>query len=112
MKKNTATDSELFFWVKSGQENRTKRIHGIHHTKAKTIPPKTILKKPRADIDSARAGLKRGWIRATFIVREDNLKKIKALAYWDRRDIKQILDEALNSFLDGKEIKTLPEPEN
>ena len=110
MKKNTATDSELFFWVKSGQESKPKRIHSIYPARSEAALPKAILKKPRVDIDSARAGLKSGWIRATFIVREDNLKKIKALAYWDRKDIKQILDEAINSFFDGKVIKTLPEP--
>jgi hypothetical protein len=57
---------------------------------------------------STRAGLKIGWTRATFIIREEHGENIKALAYWDRREIKDLLDEALTEFLKGKEIKPIP----
>lgn len=109
MIKNTNTDSDLFFWIKGGQEKKPKSIQSIHKTELRSTPKKTILKKPKADIDSARAGLKTGWIRATFIVKEDNLKKIKALAYWNRKDIKQVIDEALDIYLSGQSIKPLPD---
>lgn len=57
---------------------------------------------------STRAGLKTGWTRATFIVREAHSDGIKSLAYWERRDIKDILDEALADFLKNKTIKPIP----
>ncbi|MCP4583638.1 MAG: hypothetical protein GY839_18670 [candidate division Zixibacteria bacterium] len=109
MNKNTDNDSELFFWIKSGEEKNHYRIPSIQSRKPKTPPRKMKMKKPKNDTDSARAGLKPGWIRATIIVREENLKKVKALAYWERKDIKQIIDEALNSHFKDREIQPIPE---
>jgi len=51
-------------------------------------------------------GLKEGWTRATFILREDYLGKIKALAYWKRKNIKEVMDEVLEEYLKGKKIKS------
>ena len=51
-------------------------------------------------------GLREGWTRATFILREDYLEKIKSLAYWKRRNIKEVMDEALEGYLKGKKIKS------
>jgi|GEM_PF-704665 len=53
--------------------------------------------------NTARAGLKDGWIRATLIIREENLKKLKELAYWTRKDLKQIADEAITAYLAERE---------
>lgn len=47
------------------------------------------------------------WQRATFFVRKKHLTKIKDLAYWDRRKIKEIIDEALGTYLKAKRIKTI-----
>ena len=38
-------------------------------------------------------------------MRKDYLEKIKALAYWERRTIKEVMDEMLGSHLKGREIK-------
>jgi hypothetical protein len=51
-------------------------------------------------------GLREGWTRATFILREDHLEKIKWLAYWKRKNIKEVMDEALEEYLKGKKIKS------
>jgi hypothetical protein len=56
---------------------------------------------------SSQEGLKDGWTRATFILRKDHLEKIKALSYWKRRNIKEVLDEILEGYLKGKRIKLL-----
>ena len=56
---------------------------------------------------SLQKGLKDGWIRATFIVREVHLEKIKALAYWERKQVKEVVDEAFGLHLNGKKIKPL-----
>jgi hypothetical protein len=50
-------------------------------------------------------GLREGWTRATFILREDYLGKIKSLAYWKRRNIKEVMDDILGEYLKGKKIK-------
>lgn len=52
-------------------------------------------------------GLPEGWTRATFILRKDHLNKLKAFAYWKRKKIKEVIDEALASYLEGKKIKPL-----
>jgi hypothetical protein len=51
-------------------------------------------------------GLREGWTRATFILREGYLEKIKSLAYWKRKNIKEVMDEALEEYLKGKKIKS------
>ena len=58
---------------------------------------------------TVKRGLKDGFTRATFIVREEHLEKLKASAYWERKDIKDVVDEALEKFLKGKHIKPIPE---
>jgi len=50
-------------------------------------------------------GLREGWTRATFILREDYLEKIKSLAYWKRRNIKEVIDDVLGEYLKGRKIK-------
>ena len=54
---------------------------------------------------SSQQGLRDGWTRATFILRKDYLEKIKAFAYWKRKSIKEVIDEALGVYLKGKRIK-------
>jgi uncharacterized protein YnzC (UPF0291/DUF896 family) len=54
---------------------------------------------------SSQEGLKDGWTRATFILRKDYLEKIKAFAYWKRKNIKEVIDEALGLYLKAKKIK-------
>ena len=56
-------------------------------------------------IKTSQKGLKKGWTRATFILRKDYLEKIKALAYWERKRVKEVVDELLGFHLRGKKIK-------
>jgi hypothetical protein len=55
-------------------------------------------------IKTTQRGLQDGWTRATFILRKHHLEEIKALAYWERKTIKEVIDEALGSYLKGKII--------
>ena len=57
---------------------------------------------------SSQEGTKEGYTRATFIVREDLLDKVKALAHWDRKEIKRVVEEALINHLKGRKIKPMP----
>ena len=57
-----------------------------------------------ASIKTTQQGLQDGWTRATFILRNQHLEELKALAYWERKTIKEVIDEALGSYLAGKII--------
>jgi len=50
-------------------------------------------------------GLQDGWTRATFIIRKDHLKKIKSVSYWERKRVKEVVDEALSLYLKGKKVR-------
>ena len=69
---------------------------------------KSVHSKQKNKTTSSSAGLKEGWTRATFIVRESVLEKAKDLAYWERKKIQEIIDEALSSGLRNKKVKPRP----
>ena len=54
---------------------------------------------------NSERGLKDGWTRATFILRKDRLEKIKSVSYWERKKIKEVVDEALRLYLKGKKVR-------
>jgi hypothetical protein len=56
-------------------------------------------------IKTTQQGLQDGWTRATFILKERHLEELKTLAYWERKTIKEVVDEALGSYLKEKRIK-------
>ena len=53
-------------------------------------------------VKTTQRGLHDGWTRATFILKKNHLEKLKALAYWERKTIKEIMDEALGNYLKRK----------
>jgi len=55
--------------------------------------------------ETSQKGLKDGWTRATFILRKDYLEKLKSLSYWQRKKLKEVVNEALGSYLEGKRIR-------
>jgi uncharacterized protein YnzC (UPF0291/DUF896 family) len=57
--------------------------------------------------NSLEKGLQDGWTRATFVLRKDYLSKLKAVSYWDRKKIKEVIDEALGTYLKGKKVKPM-----
>jgi len=62
---------------------------------------------------TSQRGTKEKETRATFIVNEDLLEKMKALAYWDRVLIKDIINQALGEHImrhekKNGEIKAMP----
>lgn len=54
---------------------------------------------------STKKGLSASEIRATFIVTEHILEKIKAIAYWERLNIKEVVQDALEDFINAYEKK-------
>lgn len=77
----------------------------MKNTKKKRGRPKI---STRVITKSFQEGTKEGYTRATFILREDYLEKIKAQAYWERKEIKQVVEEILEKHLEGKRIKPIP----
>lgn len=62
---------------------------------------------------TSQIGTKEKETRATFIVNEDLLEKLKSLAYWDRVLIKDIVNNALEDYIarhekKNGEIKEMP----
>jgi hypothetical protein len=62
---------------------------------------------------SSQEGTKEKETRATFIVNEDLLDKLKAIAYWDRMLIKDVVNKALQEIVakyekKNGEIKPIP----
>jgi hypothetical protein len=68
----------------------------------------SIQKIPSRLVNPAKKGLRPGWSRYTLIMRDEHLEKVKALAYWDRKDIKEVVDEALGAYLKGRPFKPIP----
>jgi len=70
------------------------RVYRYHHRE--TMPLNKTSEK----------GLQDGWTRATFILRRAHLERLKASAYWERKKIKEVIDEALGLYLKGKKPRT------
>jgi len=61
----------------------------------------------RETTKTSQIGTKPGETRATFIINEDTLENLKALAWYERKSIKQVLNEALEEYF--KRIKNIKE---
>ena len=70
--------------------------------KPKRGRPKT---STREITKSSQEGTKEKETRATFIVNEDLLDKLKAIAYWDRKLIKEVINTALEEAVSKYEKK-------
>jgi hypothetical protein len=55
---------------------------------------------------SSQEGTKENEVRATFIVNEELLEKLKAVAYWDRVLIKTVVNTALEEAIAKYEKKS------
>jgi hypothetical protein len=57
---------------------------------------------------SSKVGLQEGWTRGAFIMRETTLETIRDYAYWERRDIKDVVEEVFSSFFNGRDVQPRP----
>ncbi len=83
---------------------------GDQPEKPKRGRPKT---STREITKSSQEGTKENETRATFILNEALLEKLKAIAYWDRSLIKEVVNTALQEAVDKYEqangkIKPIP----
>jgi len=63
------------------------------------VPEKTKRGRPKTQnkiiTKSSQEGTKENETRATFIINEELLEKLKAIAYWDRVLIKEVINTSL-----------------
>lgn len=97
MKKGLGSIPKGLAWINS------KKVPKKNETPKNTLSP-----APTTTIKTSQKGLHVGWTRATFIIKEDHCEKLKAVAYWDRKTVKEIINEALTHYLKNKRVKSLP----
>ncbi len=97
----------------SNKDNRkmgTDPLAWINQEQEQALPevPRSNMGRPRTIYreyeKSSQEGLQDNFTRATFIVREDLLKKLKDYAYTERKTLKDTVNEMIAQYLDGKEI--------
>ena len=84
-------------WIKKSISNKEKNKRSTQSgiSKQKTVK-------------ASKIGLKKGWTRATFVIEESVFEKAKDLAYWDRKKLKDVINDALLSHFSDKNIKPRP----
>lgn len=97
-----------------------KKISGLDGLLKKTTPPPSkepvkeelikeepIKTKKEKPTSTSKIGTKIGETRATFIVNEELLDAIKAIAIWDRASIKEVIHEALQEYIEKQPDKKM-----
>jgi hypothetical protein len=78
----------------------------IREAAAKRPKPGRKATRPEPkDEKSSKSGCRSGETRATFIVSDELLDRVKALAYWERTKIKHVIEAALTEHLSRHEDK-------
>ena len=98
----SGTASGLDLLISNTQNEQPLTVQPTDLTKPKRGRPKEI---HRTITKASQNGLHEGWTRATFIVKEDVLAKLKDRAYIDRRNLKDVVSEALEHYLNTTETK-------
>ena len=106
MAKETRLGTDPLQWIQDSRHNEAEFSKQSVHQKPQQGGTR---RNPRVITTASQEGLPDGWIRATFIVQEDQLAQIKALAYWERKQIKEVITEALSAYLTGRHVEPLPE---
>lgn len=93
---------------KTSTQKKEEKV--FSETKPKRGRPKTVHKEITK---SSQEGTKEGETRATFIVGESKLEKLKALAYWERMQIKEVINDVIEKYIEdyeeeNGEIKPVP----
>jgi hypothetical protein len=101
--KNKRMGADPLSWIKDSRDAESENT-GKQSNNSNT----GLQKNKEFKSNTTQEGLQRGWKRATFIVREKHLDNIKSHAYWERLDLKEVLDEALTAYFENKRIKPIP----
>lgn len=96
MKKGLGSIPKGLAWINSKKEPTKEQVK----TKSSSVAIKAV--------KTSQQGLVEGWTRATFIIKQNHCEKLKALAYWDRKTVKEVIEEALHAYLKNKKVKAIP----
>jgi predicted porin len=80
----------------------------IEQVKEVTQVNSPVMKSEMPMVKTSQKGLHQGWSRATFILQEDLIDKLKAIAYWERMTIKDVLQDALAEYFKDRDIQAIP----
>lgn len=61
---------------------------------------------------TSQEGTREGETRATFIVKENTLETFKALAFWERKQIKAMMQEAMDAYIATRTAAQIKQAEN
>ena len=90
-----------------GDKPELKKV--VKEMRDKGLLPKNKVGRPvtqtKEITKSSQEGTKENETRATFIVNEELLDKLKAIAYWDRVMIKEVINNALEDAVAKYEKK-------
>ena len=116
MEKKARIGTDPLSWIKdSSTQEPEEGTHSLHDTQSvqsvQSIhrEERPRRKRRRVITKTSQRGLPEGWERATFIIQEEQLEKIKALAYWERKKIKDVIAEAISAYLEDKDVAPIPE---
>lgn len=109
-------DSLLSGGATRKEESATTRVGAPTEAAKPSVEAKVVEPKKRGrprtnfrDVEkSSQEGCKEAETRATFIVSEADLERIKAMAYWERVQIKDIVNAALREYIKRHEAKNGP----
>lgn len=99
-KDNRKMGTDPLAWINQEPE-QAEPVKPEKELRQKQGRPRTIYREYEK---SSQEGLQDNFTRATFIVREDLLKKLKDYAYTERETLKEVVNAMIEQFLDGKEI--------
>ncbi len=88
-----------------------KGLEWISHNQEELIssPDSAKINLGQFQVSAAKRGLQKDLTRATFIMQQDHLDKIKAYAYWQRVQIKDVLELMCEQFFKDKIVRSIPE---
>lgn len=82
----------------------TKPQEEAPETPQKTSRPRTPIRRT----STSQEGLREGLTRMTFIVSEVKQDKLKYISYYERLSLRQILDEAIEDYINKYEAQVGP----
>lgn len=107
-KQDNRLGSDPLDWIKSSKEASKDSIQSNLGKQSTQKNKSEKQSNEESEKNSSQKGLPEGWTRGTFIIQAKYLEKIRSTAYWDRKDIKEVLDEALEAYFSNKSVKPVP----
>lgn len=71
-------------------------------------PIQASIQDHEEEVNASQQGLQYGLTRATFIIKKEYARKLKAYAYWERLTVKEIMEEMLADFFKDKKVRNIP----